>query len=806
MGSNLLYKASIITTPTAYGVGVLNSIKPALVTFNSLASFTNGTTYPLTTFTSSGNNVTSGIVSSAFGGCVSNAIELKKNQKVKVRFDYTQNSGNELRVLISNAVSGAGTSISDFTTINATGSFEHTFNITSDATGYLQLGTGSSSNSINFSALNVTAEVLSLADFDFTRNSSATRVNPDYLIETVSINSANLVQNGNFSELGSELVTNGDFATDSDWTKTQAIIQNGQAIITSPDGSYAAIYQSGILTSGKTYYYSVNVKSISGTMQFVAGSGTNIDVTTTGVKTGYITANGTTIFEIKRKSGAGAFSATIDNVSVKQVDPNDNWSLSSDSSISQGFANVLSTGTYQYILQSGILTVGKKYKVEYTILSGSTGDLKLGTSLGVTPITSTVGTHSIIATALTTDLYIERETVCNVNITDISVIEIQENGVPRLDYTNGTASILLENQSTNVIGNSENLIDGGAGWINQLGGTVDDNQFSEISGKNDAWKLNKASGTFKSLRLQQTLSSSTYTLSWYLKQGNINKAQFRFDGGLGAQYVLFDLLEGTHTDNANLDNIQINSAGGGWYRCQATITTNLTNVHLYIDDSTVSSAAGYIYAQYPQIEALTYSTSYIPTSGSSVTRAAETLNNAGNSDLINSTEGVLYAEIKTFSESGSAGVISLNDGSNTNRVKIELDGGQIKVRIDTTAGQVASLNYTIAITNYLKIAVKWKADDYALWINGIEGATDTSGASFVADTLSKLSFDRGDGGEDFYGRCKSVAVFKEALSDTELACLTSTNNREIFLNYYYRMQYVGANTEAVNCAQIKLNV
>ena len=28
--SNLLQKASIVTTPTAYGVGVLNSIKPAI--------------------------------------------------------------------------------------------------------------------------------------------------------------------------------------------------------------------------------------------------------------------------------------------------------------------------------------------------------------------------------------------------------------------------------------------------------------------------------------------------------------------------------------------------------------------------------------------------------------------------------------------------------------------------------------------------------------------------------------------------------------------------------------------------------
>jgi tRNA C32,U32 (ribose-2'-O)-methylase TrmJ len=75
-----------------------------------------------------------------------------------------------------------------------------------------------------------------------------------------------------------------------------------------------------------------------------------------------------------------------------------------------------------------------------------------------------------------------------------------------------------------------------------------------------------------------------------------------------------------------------------------------------------------------------------------------------------------------------------------------------------------------------------------------------------ANTFDRVNFDLGQGSFDFYGKVKTVAVFKEALSDTELACLTSTNNREIFLNYYYRMQYLGANTEAIDCAQIKLNV
>lgn len=53
----------------------------------------------------------------------------------------------------------------------------------------------------------------SVGDFDFTRNSSATRVNSQGLIEDVQILSSNLVSNGDFSQEGSEEVTNGDFAT-----------------------------------------------------------------------------------------------------------------------------------------------------------------------------------------------------------------------------------------------------------------------------------------------------------------------------------------------------------------------------------------------------------------------------------------------------------------------------------------------------------------------------------------------------------------------------------------------------------------
>ena len=49
-----------------------------------------------------------------------------------------------------------------------------------------------------------------------------------------------------------------------------------------------------------------------------------------------------------------------------------------------------------------------------------------------------------------------------------------------------------------------------------------------------------------------------------------------------------------------------------------------------------------------QLEQQSYATSYIPTNGATNTRLQDIANNSGNSTLINSTEGVLYAEIAAF--------------------------------------------------------------------------------------------------------------------------------------------------------------
>ena len=64
-------------------------------------------------------------------------------------------------------------------------------------------------------------------DFDFSRNSAATRVNAQGLVENVQILSSNLVQNGSFSEEGSEEVSNGSFSQEGSELITNGDFSNG---------------------------------------------------------------------------------------------------------------------------------------------------------------------------------------------------------------------------------------------------------------------------------------------------------------------------------------------------------------------------------------------------------------------------------------------------------------------------------------------------------------------------------------------------------------------------------------------------
>jgi len=503
------------------------------------------------------------------------------------------------------------------------------------------------------------------------------------------------------------------------------------------------------------------------------------------------------------------------------------WTISGGKANSDG-----SQSTISDLEQNITLNQGSTYLVEFDLIRSS-GTLypKVGDTTG-TGLTSTQSVSQTIVAGSSNKLELRADanfigSIDNVSVKEVTdadfdfsrtssatrvnsdnLIETSATNTPRLDYTNGTASILLEPQSTNLLTYSE-LFDNSY-WTKSALSAV--SGFISPDGNANAFKLveDTSSGVHRLLNSAIALSGDIL-ISIFAKKGERNWFKLSNNNVIGAYFDLQSGSVGT-VDSGVTANIE--NYGNGWYRCsilknRATSGSERLVLDLSLDGSGTSylgDGTSGIYIYGAQLEALSYPTSYIPTSGSTVTRAAETLNNAGNSDLINSTEGVLYAEVATLVEGGSNRFLGLSDGSSNNRVVILYTNAANKIRAILSSGGIKYVDKTVdasSTTDFNKVAIKYKANDFALWINGVEVATDTT-------LNAPVGLDRFDfllaGSNNFYGKVKSVAVFKEALSDTELACLTSTNNREIFLNYYYRMQYVEANTEALSCAEQTFNI
>jgi hypothetical protein len=192
-------------------------------------------------------------------------------------------------------------------------------------------------------------------DFQFDRSTGATRINRDGLIEEVGYFSSELVQNGNFSELGSELVTNGDFATDSNWIKVNATISNGAATFVA---GTASLQQSISITVGGTYKITYQINSGTGALYLSSGGFTGVSVSipsTVGTHEVDVTAANTS--ELYFVS-LGSSNLVIDNVSVKQVDPNDRWTKGTGWSYGDGATVKHFKIMAQFLNQLALLTVG----------------------------------------------------------------------------------------------------------------------------------------------------------------------------------------------------------------------------------------------------------------------------------------------------------------------------------------------------------------------------------------------------------------------------------------------------------------
>ena len=389
--------------------------------------------------------------------------------------------------------------------------------------------------------------------------------------------------------------------------------------------------------------------------------------------------------------------------------------------------------------------------------------------------------YSVLPTDGTGDFTFDRNLNTATRVNSQGLIEMVAEDVPRLNYplidgvVQGCPSLLLEPLRTNLVTYSEEF-DNGA-W-SKTRSSINANQIISPSGILNADKFIENSDNNSHLLSRTTsVTAQDYVSSVFIKKGERKKVRLRFDNTLTLRYAEFDLENGV-VDLESNSIASIENYGNGWYRCSikvtATATTFYTVLQLLSDNGDLSyqgDGISGIYIWGAQVEAGTYATSYIPTTSAISTRSAETCNGAGDASTFNDSEGVLFAEISTFDDT-TIKIITIGDGTSSNRIQLfYFNGASIYGSCIVGGVSQASLFTNIDVSTNIKVAFKYKINDFALWINGFEVGIDTSGT--VPNGLNTLRFDSGVGTSNFYGNVKQIQYFNTALSDEELTLLTT---------------------------------
>ena len=350
------------------------------------------------------------------------------------------------------------------------------------------------------------------------------------------------------------------------------------------------------------------------------------------------------------------------------------------------------------------------------------------------------------------------------------LIETVATNVPRLDYplTNGVVGdcphLLLEPSRRNLATDSKLalLTGGSSGSISTTGdgASTDVTLSNGLTGK----KITVSSSGRSYLNITCTVVSGTeYTVSIFV------------ENYLGASQSNFiDILSGGGGEDFSSDLI---SNG----RIQGTFTATSTSVTIRVGHGTTSTRTGFFSANISGIQLedggsgidATYATSLIHTTGIIETRSADECNSSGTSAEFNDSEGVLFAEISALANDGTTREMAISDGGASNRIEIRYISSANDIQaVIRGASSTIILTYNVTdVTEFTKVAVKYKSEDYALWVGGVE--RDVSITSGTPTGLNELAFDDGNGTFNMYGKCKQLIYFNEALSDSELQTLTS---------------------------------
>jgi hypothetical protein len=368
-------------------------------------------------------------------------------------------------------------------------------------------------------------------------------------------------------------------------------------------------------------------------------------------------------------------------------------------------------------------------------------------------------------------------------------------GIPQsYDAAAAQYGILVEPAATNLCLRSEEFDN--ASWT-KTDTSISANAVTAPDGSSNADKvIESATGPtsheFFTAATFAYSASATVTLSVYAKAAERTIFQLYLVGSgrfAGAKFDLVGVTSGAGIGGSgggySLTSSSITAIGNGWYRCVASIATVTdTAGRLYISlcqnastDTYTGDGTSGVYLWGAQVETDTVATSYIPTLGTTVTRAVDAVSApVSSTPFADGAAGSVYLSTKLLSAgSGFPMMWAVDDGSNNDSIRLQDTSGAQLIVLDANVAQAElkpTTNAAITLNTAYKDAVAWNTNDFAHAKDG--GTVGTDGAGSVPTSITTFWLGRRAAGDFVDPMMIYYCVFlPRRATNTELQGFTS---------------------------------
>ena len=459
------------------------------------------------------------------------------------------------------------------------------------------------------------------------------------------------------------------------------------------------------------------------------------------------------------------------------------------------------------------VTPNKTYKVSFSVFAGSVSTTRIfiGTTLGGSDLYTNYGFN---ATNQKFELFVSSSTG-GISITvavasftqgdyffydNFSIKEVlydQPDGTlqlynhldntPRIEYNaDGTVKgLLIEEARTNLVTTSSGWNTGATnvsfgGYTTAPDGTNTGSLFITDATGNYSTNL----GTVTTSSTNQFVTFSVFFKKELARYATFKIAKSAFDGRFWYDFDTGNTNFSTHPSFENR-TFSVEDYPNGWKRMSISFSNSSTSgvFNLNVAPSNDEPYATYnrnitgdgtqgVYFWGAQGELASFPTSYIPTTGSTATRAADVASIATSSRKFNSSSGTFVADF-SYTDNGNTNINYVLGGSSSARIMYNNAGSNTWNTFDgTTSTSIGAIDGNGA-THKIAVSVR-EGSSTSTCLDGTLTASASSSA-LMSNTISSttISIGGGSASQRLNGHIKSIKYYPRRLSNTQLQELTT---------------------------------